>query len=449
MPASFAAPKYILLMMVGAFVAAGSSAVSLFPPDATPVEWEYENYDIRVHGRATLPHLEEAYGPRAMASMRGTGHKATAAMGPAQESARRASPGLGFRPSELIGGVEIVRSGSGFLMEPTGGSPTATVLTFLRRHGQAYGLGAKQVADLEVVGESLSRSSGIKMVVLRQRVNRLPVFQSQVRAVLDPKGRLVRTVGRLASGLDDLVVPPAGSLIAPEAALRNALSSVGIDVDVARLHSRAVVDEAGPVEVLSDDPLFLRPVRSEKVYFPLAPGVAVPAWAQATILRGFRVWYTVVDGRTGTLLFRKNLRSEGATSKQNARFSVYADASGHPLEGPAPGSPNNLLPGSGTQFPAVARTIVSMHAVRDPIASPKGWISDRDRTTTGNNVDAFLSRNGDLIPDLNLLDDEGRAMGNPDASGRNRDFLGTSPRDYSYTPAPTGSDPDAGDDPST
>src|SRR5207249_2541360 len=70
-------------------------------------------------------------------------------------------------------------------------------------------------------------------------------------------------------------------------------------------------------------------------------------------------------------------------------------------------------------------------------------------TTTGNNVDAYLDL-GDLdVPNPGVLDNNGRPIGNPDASTNNRDFLGATPRDYGYTPAPLVANPDAGDAPTT
>ena len=200
-------------------------------------------------------------------------------------------------------------------------------------------------------------------------------------------------------------------------------------MDVARLHLRDATALRGAVEVVSEDPRLPRPIHSERVYFPLAAGVIVPGWAQVAYVAGDTTWYTVVDGRTGILLYRKNLKE--AFSSRDARFSVYAESNGHPLDSPAPGSPNHLAPGSGTQFPAVPRSVISMFAVQDPVASPDGWIPDSGTTTTGNNVDAFLDRDGDIIPDKGTLDSNGRPQGNPDASNRKRDFLGSAPRSFS------------------
>src|ERR1019366_5690118 len=76
------------------------------------------------------------------------------------------------------------------------------------------------------------------------------------------------------------------------------------------------------------------------------------------------------------------------------------------------------------------------------------WITDGGSTTTGNNVDAYLDLNGSDTPNPVLDTNPGRPTGNPDTSSNNRDFLGATPRDYGYTPAPLGSNPDAGDPPS-
>ena len=86
--------------------------------------------------------------------------------------------------------------------------------------------------------------------------------------------------------------------------------------------------------------------------------------------------------------------------------------------------------------------------------SPNGWIDDCPAAadgcdaTRGNNVDACLDRDASSnVCDAGTLDSNGRAIGNPDSGGRNRDFLGAAPRDFVHTPAPSGANPDAGDNP--
>src|SRR4029078_5955059 len=114
-------------------------------------------------------------------------------------------------------------------------------------------------------------------------------------------------------------------------------------------------------------------VPSKVVYFPVAPGVLVPAWSQVTFTTGDKDLYSVVDAASGIVLWRKGMREYAST--QEARFSVYVTGDGvTPADSPPPHSPPAIAVGSGTQFPEIARTIVNMSAAQDLAASPNGWI---------------------------------------------------------------------------
>ena len=404
------------------------------------------NYDIRIHGLPTLDLLAEGYGRALLQRMADAAAAGLSGRAEAIARLRDETGGNEIRMSEMVGGVEVVRNRRGALTAPAPDrAATDIALDFLRRHAPAYGLTSPQVDRFERIGESLSRASGLRMVRLHQKIHGLRVFQADTRIVLDREGRVVRTVGRIVPGVDESRVPSTEGRISAAEALRFALASVGTSVDLSKLTAHPTARDPWPFEVVSSDPRFIRPVPSRLTYFPLGPGIVVPAWEQVSLLEGLQGWYTVVDARTGTLLFRKNTRLD--YSSQPARFAVYARPDGTPLESPAPGSPNNLLPGSGTQFPTVPRTIVSMLEVQDPIASPDGWIPDGGETTEGNNTNVFLDPYGMLRPDRTVLDDWGHPVGNPDTLGNNRDFLGSSPRDFNYSPPPLDMNPDAGDSP--
>src|SRR5207249_11234159 len=158
------------------------------------------------------------------------------------------------------------------------------------------------------------------------------------------------------------------------------------------------------------------------------------------VTSGAADWYILVDARHGSLLYRKNIRF--SASAQEARFSVYTQSNGVPADSPAPASPSSAVPGSGTQFPEIARSSEAMLSRQAPAASPDGWIPDGGTTTTGNNVDAYLDRDGNDAPDAGTLDSDGRPVGNPDAQGRNRYFLGSDTRDYGHSPPPVAGNPD-------
>jgi subtilisin-like proprotein convertase family protein len=326
--------------------------------------------------------------------------------------------------SPFTGGAEVVRNPRGALTDPDTSGSRAIVSGFLGAHAALYGLSPADVATLRFGGESVSPGNGLRMLRADQAIAGIPVFQSDARFILDRDGRLIRTIGRLVPQ-----AAAAGAGTVPALSPADALTSTTGWLRTAN----AQVTDAAPATL---------------VYFPLAPGVLVLAYEQVIYTDGPGDYLAVVDATTGTLLWRKNIRANQASTQQ-ARFSVYVQPDGvTPADSPAPQSPTTPAPGSGTQAPAIARTVVEMRSAQDPVASPAGWIPDGGTTTTGNNVDACVDRaNPTNACDAGTLDDNGRPTGNPDAAGRDRDFLGAAPRDFSYTPSPIGTDPDAGDTP--
>ncbi|HEX4962498.1 MAG TPA: M36 family metallopeptidase [Thermoanaerobaculia bacterium] len=412
-----------------------SAAVTPRPEGKVPAAG---NLDVRVTGGRDLLEVLAGYrlDPRRIGS-RVAAQIKTLRQGVARLKA--AFPGAEVSFSPLFGAAEVVRNPRGTLTGPAPGRPGLDIVQdFLHANAGLYGLSDSDLAALRCTGESVNRRSGLRMVRCEQTVHGLPVFQSDTRVILDRSGQIVRAVGLLAphAQANALAVSPQ---VTAQQALAAAMKSVAIDLDPAAMNLENASPDGTKGEVTAGDPRILGRVPSHLVYFPLAPGVLVPAWQQVTFTKGPGDWTTVVDAGTGILLWRKNIRSYAST--QEARFSVYVQADGKtPAENPAPHSPTDLMPLSGTQFPEIPRTTVSMMAAQDIFTSPNGWIDDNGNTTTGNNVDAYLDTDGNDIPDAS-----GRPIGNLDITGRPRDFLGTG---FAYTPAPLGGNPDAGDAPS-
>ncbi len=395
------------------------------------------NLDMRVLGGRDLLKVLAGYqlDPRRIGS-RVAAQSKTLRQGVAQLKAASRGAEVSFSP--LFGAAEVVSNPRGTLTGPAPGRPGLEIAhDFLRAHAGLYGLSDADLAALRCAGESVNPRSGLRMVRCEQTVHGLPVFQSDTRITLDRSGQVVRAVGLLAPYAQDnaLAISPQ---VTAQQALAVAMKSVAVDLDPTRMSLASVSPDRTKAEVAAADPRILGRVQSHLVYFPLAPGVLVPAWKQVTFTQGPGDWTTVVDAGTGILLWRKNIRSYAST--QNARFSVYVvQADGKtPAENPAPHSPTTVAPGA--QYPEILRTDVNMSAVQDVTASPNGWIDDNGNTTTGNNVDAYLDVDGNDVPDAG-----GRPIGNLDIAGRPRDFLGTG---YAYIPAPSGGNPDAGDAPS-
>src|SRR4029453_10017507 len=168
---------------------------------------------------------------------------------------------------------------------------------------------------------------------------------------------------------------------------------------------------------------------SKLVYFPVAPGVLAPAYSQIVFSTN-EDWYVLVDARDGTLLWRKNIRSDVST--HDARFRVYVQADGTtPADSPAPQSPSAAAVGAGTQFPGIAPSIVTMFTAQNLTASPNGWIDDcpggvctvSQTQTLGNNTLVCVDRTSGASnvcdsSGISALDGNGRPIGNPDPNGR-------------------------------
>jgi subtilisin-like proprotein convertase family protein len=411
--------------------------------------WTAEStYDLRLHGGSRLAELiEERSGlgpPERAAVGRDRARQRALALGRLREE----RPGVEIRVSTLTGSTEMVRSPRGALTaKAPGRSPRQVARDFLRGRAALYGLTPDQAERLEVLGESRGRRGGLRLVRLRQSLHGLPVFQSETRAVVDGEGRLVATVGRLVPGVERTGKPVIPDLLTAEEALRSALRSLRLGIESSAIRPAEAASPGWSSSLAVDHPRVSRTVPGRLVWFPLAAGVLTPAWAQVITYRGPGDWYTVVDARSGELLYRKNI--ERRASMEEARFSLYARTGGDPADSPAPASPNLAVVGAGQQYAEISRSILAMSALQDATASPEGWIPDGGDTTTGNNADVYLDWDLDDLPDLGTLDRDGRPVGNPDGSGNDRDFLGTSPRDYAFTPPPVGGDPDLGDDPTS
>jgi subtilisin-like proprotein convertase family protein len=420
----------------------------------------FPNLDVRVTEPNGLAKMLGVNIPGVLRRAQDQSNAAAKALSKLQTSA----PGLNAKASPLTGAVEVLRNTRGPLTGPTGGRGEDIVRHFITENAGIYGLKDEDINSLRFIGESVNPGNGMRMVRIEQVVNGHAVFQSQTRFILDRDGRIYRSTG--------LIIPDATATAANEdvasisagEALSRAMFSVDISLDPnGASEARAANDT--DIELTANNDDISGTVLSKLVYFPVAPGVLRLAWAQTTFTTGPGDWYTVVDATNGKLLWRKNMRDNVSTHE--ARFRVYVQADGTtPADSPAPLSPTTATVGSGLQGTAISPTVVNMSTAQSIAASPNGWIDDcpggictaNQTQTIGNNVHAYLDRVGGAgagganQPDTaasSVLDGNGKPMGNPDANSRNRDFLGTTPRDFqtNYLPPPQGGNPEAGQTP--
>ena len=412
--------------------------------------------DARVNLKDSYQRATDAR-PGAITAGRNSSNSSAAAIANAIAARAVTQPGLEVQLSNLSGGPRSILDKSGALTAPAPGqSSEAIVRGYLSQNGDLFGLSAADLNDLVVLGDSAGGYSGLRMLRVEQQIDGRPIFQSESRFLIDREGRLVKGVGLLIPSARNLASAAiAAKFMSPETAVSKLLAAEGKTVDPA-IYAVAPIS-GGRVEVAGSDGYTKGPITARQVLFPLAPGLLVPAWSLVAFTTGEQDWYAVVDAETGDLLWRKGIRNYVSTHE--ARFRVYVQPDGTtPADSPAPMSPTTALPGGGTQFPGIAPTIVNMSVAQDIAASPNGWIDDcpggvctaTQTQTLGNNVLVCLDRAGTAnvcdTDAASVLDGNGRPTGNPDANTRNRDFLGTTPRDFetNFLPPPQGGNPEAG-----
>lgn len=441
---------------------AADKGVSVKEQVSTPHR-QFVNLDVRVNAQGKLPAIIQTNrlaGGISSAVISEQARQQVDEVKQGFEVLRSRAPDAEITMSPLTASVELVRGPQPLSAPAPGLSGETIVRDFLRANQRLYGLTSAEIDDLNFLGESVTPESGLRMVRAEQLLNGYPIFQSETRFILDRDGRMISSIGTLIPRATAPDSSQAG-LTTPQEALRSAMGSLDVELDLARMTMESVDETSRKSVIRAHDINVKGPVYSKLVYFPVAPGVLVPAWSQ-TIFSINADWYLVTDARDGTVLWRKNIRSDAST--HNARFRVFVQADGvTPADSPAPNSPSTALPGGGTQFAGIAPTIVSMFAAQDPVASPNGWIDDcpggvctaNETQTLGNNALICQDRVGGIDNDIcdtaasSVIDGNGRPTGNPDANSRNRDFLGTTPRDFqtNFLPPPQGGNPEAGQTP--
>ena len=448
------------------FVAALSSCLATMgyaqslhvPTDGSSRLASLDALDARVNNKSAYQHSLAARPGLAQSGLQHSGAQAQSVLS-AIAALKQANPSVNVKLSNLTGAADEISGRRAALTGPAKGlSDDAVARNFMSAHGDLFGLTPGDVSDLSTLGDSTGHGVGVRMLRVEQSIDGRPVFQSETRFLFKKDGSLTKIVGQLVPGARDSStrVTWSGAKSAPEAVasllMESGRSGAASDFAVTS------TDNGGRSQLSSNNDFLKGDLIARQVYFPLSPGVLVPAWSIVAFTTGDQDWYAVVDAQTGDLLWRKNIRDYA--SAQDAQFRVYVQSDGTtPAPSPAPNTNHvPVAPGSGTQFPSITPTVVSMQAAYDSIASPNGWIDDcpaggctaNQTQTLGNNVLACMDQvnpqNTCDAGTTTVIDGNGRPTGNPDVNGRNRNFFGTTPRDFetNFLPPPQGGDPNAG-----
>ncbi|MGE3466497.1 MAG: M36 family metallopeptidase, partial [Pyrinomonadaceae bacterium] len=279
-----------------------------------------------------------------------------------------------------------VKQGKAFLTEKDGQKRSEVLKNFLRDNSRLVGTRIEQIDDLKVVADYTNPDGNLSFVELNQEIAGIPIFRGEVKAGFTKAGQIVRVINNLAPGVD----------------VNSVSADFGDPLDAVAAAAKNLNVPLGKLD-LRENPRSTTTLRTvlghgdsattaEKMYFPTEPGVAVPAW-RVLIWQPANAYYVIVDAKTGTVLWRKNITED---QTQSATYNVYANPNAmiNVAHSPFPFVPGPTSP-SGLQGAPVTRTSITRIGNEGPYAfNDLGWISDGVGKTDGNAVQAGIDRDG-------------------------------------------------------
>lgn len=300
------------------------------------------------------------------------------------------------------GNPEVIGADGGFAFKPLtvsgSGNRVEALRGFIADNSELFGIGRADVASLKTAADYTNPDGVLSFVELTQKVNGIPVFRGEVKAAFTKRNEIVRVINNLAPGIDT--------------------SSLSVEFGDPGNAIRKAADHIGSPSLIGDNQVFAESdtvyrsgngdwaTTAEKVYFPVEPGVAVPAW-RVLFWLPVNAYYVIVDAERGELLWRKNIAED---QTQPATFRVWNNPNGaiNVADSPFPFTPGPVAP-NGQQGPALPTQLVTLIGNEPPYQfNSNGWIPDGQNETDGNNVEAGLDR--DTIQGVDTIN--GRAVGN-------------------------------------
>src|SRR5262245_35055153 len=274
------------------------------------------NYDIRIKQPVKEEAAEntsanqltlETLKPRSTEAQLRTAAAVVRSMADAQQQLAGRIPGLKVNFNETVRAPEIVSvEGAGVLSSGDSTAREATLRGFLSENSAVYGVTQSQVAGFRKVSDYTNPAGNLSFVEFQQEVNSIPVFQGYVRGILASDGRLVRTTGLLAAGVNVRTLATTPKL-SPGAAVAAAAATINVEVNADSLTVLNRSDD-GRTQIVSQGP-FDENTKTELVYFLLAPGRLMLAYSMV-LWQPNEAYYVLVDAETGALLWRKNITQD-------------------------------------------------------------------------------------------------------------------------------------------
>jgi len=353
-----------------------------------------ENYDIRMDKKSftTLSSFRVSQG---VAALEVADIKESMAI--AEESFQARYPGAEIERKPTGLGPEVIGmsalSADGTLTAPSKGGRAEILKGFLRRNDDLVGVSSAEIAELETAADYSTLEGRIGYAILTQSIDGVPVFQGEVKAGFTKNGEIIRIINNLAPGLGGFAAD--SDFGSPEIAVSYAYGHINRKAPRSGLEQNSAASTENKLVFGEGDAA----TTAEKFYFPTEPGVVVAAW-RILIWQPTNAYYVVVDAKTGTLLWRKNITED---QTQAATYSVYRNANAmiDVADSPFPMTPGPNSP-DGSQAAGISRTILSRIGNEGVYSfNQLGFIPDGVFKTDGNYVQAGLDRDGVNGVDLN------------------------------------------------
>jgi hypothetical protein len=304
----------------------------------------------------------------------------------AEASLRRRVPRLKVDYNEDLRIPEVIGTDAtlapSFLTGPNVGNRGKALRDFLRENEQLIGSRSRRIDSLVEGANYVNPDGNLSFVELNQQFDGIPVFRGEVKAGFTRRGEIVRIINNLAPNIDESMLsqdfgdPRNAVVLAAEHA-----GAAPPSLEIAEHYGNRVAFGTEDSSAIA-----------EKIYFPLEPGVAIPAWRVA-IWRAANAFSVIVDANSGILLWRKNATED---QTQPATYGVYANPNAmiNVADNPFPFTPGPAAP-TGLQGPSVSRTSIIRIGNEPPYQfNSLGWIPDGGVRTDGNAIQAGLDRDG-------------------------------------------------------
>ncbi len=325
-------------------------------------------------------------------------------------------PGAKVSVDRLLNTPHWVQSADGFLTGPNGQggalakshAQNAThqqiIKSFLNEHSALFGHGGEVLNGAKVKRDYTTAHNGLHTMIWEQQLDDISVFEAVLMGHVtknselvnisthflpDPAAAAHQDAATRAALKANLPISARQALVLAAQDVGNSLNADDIQTVSDANGSEQAQNLKAPGKIYGDSYIHL-------TWLPMDANTVRLCW-QVLVTVGTPVerFQTLVDAQTGEILLRQNLTCHIS----DASYRVWTSDS------PSPFSPGLSTP-SSFQPTTVARTLVTIAALNTN-ASPNGWIDDNNNSTTGNNVDVFLDRDGDFQPD------RARPTGNP------------------------------------